>query len=120
MALGIDNLKKLIKFSLDISENISSALADGKITTVEIFGFLPELMQVPGVVKSWKDIVAEVKDLMPDERIQLHAFVADEFDIPNDKVEVFIEHSLEQIISLNALILEFKKLDDPVEENPDL
>lgn len=111
--LGIDNLKKLIKFSLDISENISSALADGKITTVEIFGFLPELMQVPGVVKSWKDIVAEVKDLMPDERIQLHAFVADEFDIPNDKVEVFIENALLQAISLITLVEQFKAIKKP-------
>lgn len=113
MPLGIDNLKKLIKFSLDLTENISTALADGKVTTTEIFGFLPELLQVPGVVKSWKDIVAELKDLTPDERLDLHAYVADEFDIPNDKVEVFIENALLQAISMITLVEQFKAIKKP-------
>lgn len=110
MPLGIINLKKIIKFALDLTKNISTALADGKVSTAEIFGFLPELMQVPGIVKSWKDIAGEFKDLTPAERTELHAYVVANFDIPNDKVKLFIENALLNAISLITLVEEFKGL----------
>jgi len=110
--LGIDNLKKLVKFSLDVTEQIASSLADGKITTMEIFGFLPQLVEIPGVVKSWPNIVAELKDLTPEERLELHAYVVSEFDIPNDKVESFVENALLQAVSLISLVEQFKGLKD--------
>lgn len=111
--LGIENLKKLVKFSLDLTENIASALKDGKITTTEIFGFLPELMQVPGVVKSWKDITAELKELSPQDRQALYEYAADEFDLENKNVESFVEDALLQAISLISLVEKFKTLKQP-------
>lgn len=111
--LGTENLKKLIKFGLDITKQIAEALKDGKVSTAEIFSFLPQLMQVPGVVKSWPDIVAEFKDLSTEDRADLHTYFAGEFDIPNDKVEVFIENALLQAISLIKLVEEFKALKPP-------
>lgn len=112
--LGIENLKKLIKFALDLSRNIQTALGDKKVTIAEIFGFLPELMQVPGIVKAWTDIKAEYEDLSKEERLELHSYVVSEFDIPNDKVEAFIENALLQAISLITLVEEWKDLKKPL------
>lgn len=111
--LGIENLKKLIKLALSLTEQISTALADGKITTMELFGFLPELAQIPGVVKSWADISAELKDLTPEERQELLEYINEEFDIPNDQLESFIENALMNAVSLISLVEQFKTLKNP-------
>lgn len=120
MSLGIENLKKLLKAGLSFGKNAAKALEDKKMSFFEAVGLIPEAFSLISVGKTWSEVQNEINDLTEEEKDEIHQFVADEFDIPNDKVEVFIEHSLEQIISLNALILEFKKLDDPDEENQGL
>lgn len=110
MPVGIENLKKIVKFSCDFTDEIAGALADGKFKTAEIFGFFDEIMSIPGVVKSFPEVMAEIKDLTEAERNELHAYVVDEFDIPNDKVEGFIEHSIMWAFSTVSLVELFKGL----------
>lgn len=109
MALGIENLKKLVKFPLDLTKQIASSTSDGWQIT-DLFAFVDELAAIPGIVKSWKDIQAELKDLDGDERKMLYDFVVTEFDIPNDKVELFVENALLNVVSLIALYEQFKAL----------
>lgn len=106
---GIENVKKLVKFSCDLTKQISEALADGKFVWSEAFGFVNEVMQIPGVVKSFPDIKNELSELTPEERQELNDYFAAEFDIANDKIEAFIEHALSLAISLVALVEEWKK-----------
>lgn len=112
--LGIENLKKLLKAGLSFGKNAAAALEDKKISFFEAVGLIPEAFSLISVGKTWSEVQAEINDLSEEEKVEINQFVSDEFDIPNNKVEVFIEHSLAQIIELNALILEFKKLDDTV------
>lgn len=106
---GIENLKKLIKFSCDLTKQIAVAMADGKFVWTEAFGFFNEVTQIPGIVKSFPDIKNELAELDPDERQLLNDYFAAEFDIPDDKVEVFIEHSLSVAIGIVALVEEWTK-----------
>jgi hypothetical protein len=110
MALGIDNLKKLVKFSLDLSEQVVESTKDGWNWLTDPFSFLDELSQVPGVAKSWPAIKAELADLSPAERTELLEYIKSEFDIPDDKVEIFVENALQQAASLITLVEEFRKL----------
>lgn len=107
--LGIENLKKLVKFPLDLTKQIAESTSDGWQFT-DLFAFVDEIAAVPGIVKSWKDVVGELKDLDPAERQELHAFVVTEFDIPNDKVEVFVENALLNVVSMIALYEQFKAI----------
>ena len=106
--LGIENLKKLVSFACGFTKEIASAMADGKFKTAEIFGFFDEIMEIPGVVKSFPAILAEIKDLTIDERKELEAYIQDKFDLANDKVEAVIEHSMSFAFSAVALVEEWK------------
>lgn len=110
--LGIEKLKELVKAGLGFGQKVSSDLEDKKISLWEALGLIPNLFSIVGVVKSWADIKAEVDDLSTEERKELEDYVISEFDIPNDKVELFIEHSLSLVVSLIALAEEFKHLKD--------
>lgn len=108
--LGIENLKKLVKFGLDVANKIATDLQDGKITTMEIFGFIPELTEIPDVVKSWPDIAAELKEVSAEERVELLDYIKQNFDIPDDQLESVIEDSLMNVVSLISLVEKFKAL----------
>lgn len=108
--LGIENLKKLIDLGLRIPKEIADVTEDGKVTIGEVFGFLPVATEIIAVSKSWKDVVAEFKDLDDQEKQSLYQYFADKFDLPNDKVELFVEHALLQAITLIKLVEEFKAL----------
>lgn len=110
---GVENLKKLIKFSCDFTEQITEALADGKFTWMESFGFIDEVMQLPGVVKSFPAIKQELSELSPEERQELYDYLKEEFDIPNDRLEAFIENSLSLAIAAIALVEQWKAIKTP-------
>lgn len=112
--LGIDNLKKLLKAGLGFGKSAAKALEDKKVSFFEALGLVPEVFALIGIGKTWSEVQAEINDLDEAERTEIYHFVSNEFDIPNDKVEQFIESALINIISLNKLIYEFKHINDPV------
>lgn len=112
--LGIESLKKLLKAGLGFGKSAAKALEDKKVSFFEALGLVPEVFALIGIGKTWTEVQAEINDLDEAEKAEINKFVSDEFDIPNDKVEVFIESALMNIISLNSLIYEFKHINDPV------
>lgn len=117
--LGIENIKKLLKAGLNFGLSASEAFEDKKISFFEAIGLVPEIFALIGVAKSWPEIQAELKELSEEEKVELSDFVNAEFDIPNDKVELFIEHALMQVLSLSTLIAEFKSLNDEPKDGPE-
>lgn len=106
---GIDNLKRMVKFACDFTKQMSSAMADGKFSWTEGFGFIDELLQIPDVVKAWPEVKNEISELSTEEREQLYQYLVTEFDIPNDEVEVKIEQSLNWVINTITLVESWKK-----------
>lgn len=109
---GIENLKKLIKFGCDLTKQITTALGDGWQWT-DAFGFVDEIAAIPGIVKSFPAIQQELSELSPEERQELYDYLQEEFDIPNDRVEVFVENSLSLAIAAVALVEQWKALKNP-------
>lgn len=114
MSLGIEKLKALLKAGLNFAKSATKALEDKKVSFFEAIGLIPEVFTIVGVGKTWAEVQQEINDLDDAEKQQINAYVAAEFSIPNAKVERFIESALMNIISLNALIYEFKHIKDPV------
>lgn len=107
--IGIENLKAVAKFGIELGEKAADALADGKITASEAFGFLPTLMAIPDILSRKDAIVAEFKDLSGDERYELNAFIQAEFDIANDALENKIEKGLNAVVAVLDLVSAFQK-----------
>jgi hypothetical protein len=107
--LGIENLKKLVKFSCDLTKQIVESTEDG-IQWTDLFSFVDEAAQIPGIGKSFPQVKAELADLTAEERQELHAYLVDEFDIPNDKLETAIENSLQTALALIALYEMWKSI----------
>lgn len=101
---GIENLKKAAKFGIELGEQLSSVLEDGKLKAVEMLSFIDELMQLPGVVNAAADIKQELIDLDSAERAELSDYIKSEFDISNEKIESAIESGLDVISAVIILI----------------
>lgn len=106
--LGIESLKTVAKFGIELGEKAADALADGKVSATEAFGFLPTLMAIPGILAQKDDVVAEFKDLTSEERSELNAFIAAEFDIANDALESKIEKGLSAVVAILDLVSAFQ------------
>lgn len=107
--VGIENLKKLIKAGCDVPKQIAKSGADGWQWT-DGAAFIDEAFQIISVAKSFDDIIAEKNDLDEAETQQLKDYVLEEFDIPNDEAEDFIEDALMWGFSTISLVSRFKKL----------
>lgn len=105
--LGIEHLKQGLKFVFDFTSQVAQTK---KFKLVTIFSFIDDLIALGGVIVSWKDIIAEFKDLDDAEKQQLYQYVKDEFDIPNDKVEAFVENAFTWLMSTIELVEQAKGL----------
>lgn len=105
--LGVENLKKAVKFSIELGQQFEKSGKDGWSWT-DSFDFVDEAMALPGIAKAGSSIAAELKDLSNEERDELNAYVAEEFDLENDKVEGIVEDSLNIAFSIVSLVQKFR------------
>lgn len=101
MKLGIVELKDVVSVGLKIGE----AVSDG-------FGWedLIAFRGLPAAIDGIKNVPAELKDLDEEETAELKQFVIDNFDIPDDKVEKFIETAIGTVLDIYRLVNMFKEL----------
>lgn len=107
--MNIENLKKLLRFTLSFTQQLSESLKDG-LQWKDVLSFLDEAMQVPGLVRSWEDVKSELLNLDLAERDALNRWIKETYDIPDDKLEAVTESALMAAISLVSLYSEFKAI----------
>lgn len=105
----LQDLKTLLKFGFDVSKQVAVSGADGWQWT-DAFSFVDELMELPATIKSVPGAKEAIANLSAEDKAELDSWIAQEFDIPNEKLEVFIEHSLQMVTSGLILVTEFKAL----------
>ncbi len=91
--LGIAKLKLLFVSILSVGTNIAQALSDGAQFN-DVFVVVKEWPNINTIIAQAPGGWQELKDLDPQEATQLTDFIAQEFDIPNDRVEAQIENAL--------------------------
>ena len=108
--IGIENLKNVVTFSVNLGVEISKKLSDGKITFWEGLSLIPELKDLPGIISKASDIKAEFMGLDDSERDELLAFVKSEFDLTNNDAEVIIERSIETVTNIAMLVRDIQTI----------
>jgi hypothetical protein len=99
--MGIEELKDVVFSGLKIGE----ALSDGiQVTDVAALVSLPE------AISGISDVPAEIADLDEAEAEELKRFVKDNFDIPDDSIEEFVEKAVAFVVQAYGLFLAFKDI----------
>jgi hypothetical protein len=107
MSLGTTNLKKVLLFAIKLSEKVDEVTVDG-FQWSDAVALFPNLVEAIGVVKSAKDAYAEFLDLDEEEKDDVLAYVRDEFDIADDKLEDVVETALLVVSNVAELIVKVK------------
>ena len=100
----MENLKKALSTLMGITEKTDSALADdGKISISEGVGIAMSAIGLVKAVKNAKPIKDEYLSLTDDDRTDLVAWFAAEFDITDDNVEGIVESIFAALIQLGEV-----------------
>ena len=107
---GVSNLKKAVRFATSVGNEFQNALADGKFSATEAFNFIDEVAQLPEIINSRAEIVAEAKDIDSAEGQELRQYVRTELNIANEKVEDVIDSAINWVLATAQLVVVAKSL----------
>jgi len=108
MALGIENLKKVLVAAIHLADKIDDVTQDGFQIVADSIALIPNIGEAVAVVKNGKDALAEYKDLDDVERAEVLAYVQIEFDLEDDKLEAVIEAAFKTIASIGDLVVKVR------------
>jgi len=93
--VGIKETKDLITLGASFGEAIYEAGKDSEWTLGDYKHFLPVLGDVIPAISGIEQVPAELKDLTEAEKMELFDFFKQEFNIPDDLIEAFVENALD-------------------------
>ena len=100
---GIQETKELVGFVLSVGEGVA-ALADGGVSFSDVVKFVEAARRAPAGIGGVGMVLPELKDLDEAEKAELKKFVEEDFDIPQDSVELAIEAAFKVGIDLSDLL----------------
>lgn len=106
---GIESLKAAVSVAISFPFQAAKTIKN-KFKIWDLLAFADEFKELATVIADRQNIADEFKDLDDAERDELLQYAKDEFDIPDDSVEVFVENALTWVDSTLTLINEAKKL----------
>lgn len=81
--LGIENIKEVLGFSVDLGKQTIEAFEDGKISMKEGVAFAVKIPKAWATAKRVKVAIEEAKDLDPEEAQELILFLLERLDLEN-------------------------------------
>lgn len=99
----MEKLKNALKVCSDVAEKSFEALEDGKVSVPEGLGIGMKALGFINVVKDFPEIKEEYTSLTDEQKVELSAWFADEFDIVNDSTEFIIEQVVTVIVNLGEV-----------------
>jgi hypothetical protein len=112
--MDIASIKKIISMGAKLGNVCGMAFQDGKLGMDDI-ALIPQLIQIiPLAIEvKWTEVLPEIKDFSLAEGEELLAHFRNEFDIPQENIEITIELVLSVVLKITSLIIEliqvFKK-----------
>lgn len=107
MALGIETIKGDVLFLVNFAKALETAVKN-KFAFADDIALLSQLSQLPVLIKGKDQLVAELKDLTPDEQAQLVTFIEANVNLGNAKAEAILDAVLELVPGIWKLIEAFK------------
>ena len=105
----MEDLKKVVKFGIELGESIEASLEDGKLGIEDFGTLIKPLMGAPAALASAKAAVEQIKTLDSTQMAELCSYVEVELDLKNDKIEAVIEKSVKAVEMIFDLVEMFKK-----------
>jgi len=102
--IGIENIKSALKEVIEVGMTVAKATADGKITFAEGVAIAWEAKDLVGIYKRIPEIKKEYENLETNDLEELKQYVAETFELDNDKTEEIIEKSFNLIIAIVELV----------------
>lgn len=108
MEKSTKELGEVVKFVCAVANAIGEAVKDGEGTVGDAIHLMPLLYKLPAAIDGCAEIPAELADLSQGEIDQLAAFVKDELDLPQKKVEAAIEDAIDISVKIYGLVKKFR------------
>ncbi len=97
-------LVDLIDFSLQLESMLKDDLSDGKLSLIELVGFVKLIGPVRTLVGEAKEIPTEVSQLSPEDVVMLAGHIVEKLGVDNAKAQAILAASLSTVSSLLNLV----------------
>ncbi|MEN7549038.1 hypothetical protein AAG747_14030 [Rapidithrix thailandica] len=109
MQFGIENLKKILLAVFVLIYTLFE-IFESKFKWMKLLKLLNVVKEIPRVVASAPFIDQELDDLSTEEHKELIGFIAERFELDNDKSEEAIEAALMWMVATGNAVEKFKEL----------
>lgn len=106
---GIETLKRAVNVGIALPIQAAKTVK-AKFKPWDILAFMDEVRELVEVMVVKEDVIKEFKDLSEEEKAELIAYAKEEFDLPDDDVEFFVENALLWAVSTIQLFKKAKEL----------
>ena len=104
MTEGIENIKTVVGFVLDITGDVQVAMSDGRFQVRDSILFVGDIPQVPKVIRSAAKFWAEFQDLDEAEQEQIIDFVIERLKCNSAKAKSIIVQAFKTAITISDLV----------------
>jgi hypothetical protein len=95
-------ISEAAEFVCALANAIAEAASDGKISLGDAASLLPVLYKLPSAIDGLDGVV--MADLSLDDYEAIAAVIKEKLELPNDKVEMAVEDSIEIALHIYALV----------------
>lgn len=100
----IKETKEAVLCIINFANAAGASLEDGKLDLTDALKFWPAIVSLKAAVEGADKIPMEFAAMNDADRDELKQYVVDNFDIPEDKIELIIEQALSAILALWSLL----------------
>lgn len=104
---GISQTQDVVRFAAKLGNAAGRILQDDKFTWTEIVEVIPALLELPNAISGISEVPGEFADLDEAEKNQLAEFLANEFDIPQDQLEMAVEDHVKVVLAIWLVVKKY-------------
>jgi len=101
---GIENIKELIGYGIDVGQVVKKAKEDGKVDWKDGILFVPVGLKIPVIVRNATKALAEYRDMSDEEREEIKLFVQDKVECDKPEVERLIEDAGALVVDISLVV----------------
>lgn len=115
IAWGIEETTDVVEFGIALANSVIKALEDGRITLLDIPGFIVPLTKLPAALSGIEFVPYELNDLQQDEIDKLKKTVTDNLQVDDERAKLIIEQSIVTLYQIYNLVKLVKGPGIPIE-----
>jgi len=101
---GIENIKKVIGFGLEIAADVAKAGSDGKIDWKDGYLIIDDIPKIPSLIKAVPRLKAEFMDLSSEEKEDILEFVRQKAVCKSEEAHGLLEIAFQIVFDIAMLI----------------